>query len=238
MSNGYRHIATIIEYIRNFDVFMIMPFLLSSVTRAVVMANSMHWVVQHGPLITFGGTLASAVIAAAIALYVGPRVARRNARLRQEDAWTAHVSDTVRDFRESHAVLLSIVDHGDVGCFPILSHITKLAIPDNLMTSKIIVLGDLSFDARLKALRLESLLTNVNRDVAALVRLIDHDRRATFLSAAAELGDKLYNLADLLLAENRGIAPPAVSERPKTIVYEDGTSRSGVAFARRTPPST
>lgn len=190
----------------------------------------MNSIASYGPLITFAGTMLAWAGSAVITLYFGPRKSEERAREREERAWQTHVQDTIRDFRESYAVLRSISEDGYDASFPLQHHLTKLAIPPSLKTTNLVQIGNLSEEHRLRAINLENLLENINRDVATLLRLVENERREAFDLAARELGNKLYNLANTLLRENPDVAAPAQSSERKQIVYEDGTTRKGITF--------
>lgn len=182
------------------------------------------------PIASLISAMISAVVALSISLYFGPRNAERRATARQLRAWKSHLRDTIRDFRESHAVLASISAQNYTDAYPLQNHITKCGIPDQLLTSKVVVIGDLNEVHRERALHLENLLVNINRDIATIVRLVEKDRRPAFEKAIGELADKFYNLANRLLRESPDILPPAQSSRAKEIHYEDAKVLPGIAF--------
>ena len=183
------------------------------------------------PLVSGMSSIIALVGSFAVNLHYGSRSVAKRAREQQTIAWHTHVYETIRDFRESYAVLSIIVNDGYDASFPEHNHITKLGIPETLLTTKIINIGDLTPEERTRAVWLETILVNINRDVAAIVRIIDQDRRTTFDRAVAELARKFYNLANKLLRENPAVLSPKQSSDHKTIIYEDGHETAGPPFA-------
>ncbi len=190
-----------------------------------------NWFVT--PFVSLICAAISAMVSLSISLYFGPRNAERRAAERQQRAWNSHLRDTIRDFRESYAVLTSLVNQNYKEAYPLQNHITKCGIPDQLLTSKIVVIGDLSEENREKALKLENRLVNVNRDIAAILRLVEKNQRAAYEKAIQELADKFYNLANRLIRDNPAIQAPRQSAHAKEIHYEDAHVETGVTFVLR-----
>jgi len=177
-------------------------------------------------------TLASAFISILASVWLIPLATAIHARHREGRTYRSHVADIIRDFRENQAVLATIAGQAHKAAYPLQSHIAKLATPDDLLTPRVVLLGDLSERDRQAALWLTNLLVNINRDVEAILRLIERDRRPAFDRAVDELASKLGNLAERLERRYPSSAATAGSSgKAKTIYYEDGDVKRGLPSA-------
>lgn len=173
-------------------------------------------------------TLASAFISILASVWLIPVATALHARRREGRTYNSHVGDVIRDFKENKAVLAAISGQAHTAAYPLQSHIAKLGTPEDLLTPRIVMLGDLSEKDRQKALWLTNLLVNINRDVEAILRLIEKDQRPAFDRAVAELAVKFDNLAKHLERRHPSVTVADISDKAKTIYYEDGAVKEGV----------
>ena len=164
-----------------------------------------------------------------------PFVAYRLARRRARGALRAHVADVIRDFRESVAVLESIIGQRRTA-FPSDQHIVKVRVPPSLLTSAQIEIGSLpGRDARY-ALKLENWLVNLDVDVATMLDHKKAARRAALDAEMRRVAEKLRNLSTGLLARFPDVRRRIESASgPKTIIYDDGETRRGIAWQDEPP---
>lgn len=164
-----------------------------------------------------------------------PFVAYRLARRRAKGALRAHVAEVVRDFRESVAVLESIICQRRAA-FPSDQHIVKVRVPPSLLTSAQVEIGSLPAGDARYAPKLEKWLVNLDVDVATMLDHKKAGRRAALDAEMRSVAEKLRTLATALLARfpgvGRGIEGPS---GPKTIIYDDGATRRGIAWQDETP---
>lgn len=181
-------------------------------------------------------TLIPAFIGAITALILKPFVDSYIVRIRDTRVFYSHMSDRIRDFRESIAVLDSIMLlRRDV--FPIDAHIDKIAIPSHLITARAIDLGNLDTDEQKEGIRLSNQLENISRETKSINASKSAKNEKAYYTQIYELSDKMRNLAKDW--ENRH---PKIKdqisksdERRKLIMYEDGEKISGVAFTHDKP---
>jgi hypothetical protein len=176
-------------------------------------------------------TILTIVFSVTGAPFVGYWLARRRAR----GALRAHVADVVRDFRESVAVLESIIGQRRAA-FPSDQHIVKVRVPPSLLTSAQVEIGSLPAGDARYALKLEKWLVNLDVDVATMLDHKKAARRAALDAEMRSVAEKLRKLSEGLLAR----FPDAAKEietpsEPKTIIYDDGEKRPGIAWQDEAP---
>lgn len=175
------------------------------------------------------------VLTIAFSVTGAPLVTRMVARRRANRALRAHVADVIRDFRESVAVLESIIGHRRAA-FPSDQHIVKVRVPPTLLTSAQVEIGSLPGGEARFALKLENWLVNLDVDVSTMLDHKKAGRRAALDVEMRSVAEKLRNLATALLARF-----PVVARRieaasgPKTIIYDDGETRRGIAWQDEAP---
>lgn len=191
----------------------------------------------------FGG----AALGALVVLFVKPFVDWLYARVGQNRAYSYHMADRIRDFRESVAVVNSIEFLGRQDRYPVDTHIAKLGIPDSLVTDKAVDVKSLSHDTAADALRMSNVLVNINRDCASILASKKAGDSEAFYKQLFELGDKMRNLSSswekeltkfrLRRLRLRPVKVKPLSDRPKQIMYDDGRKGDGVVFCVTWPPA-
>lgn len=188
--------------------------------------------------------LLPAFIGALVALILKPLTEFIYSRWSETRAYNAHTADRIRDFRESVAVLESILLEYDPTkkTFPIDTHISKVRIPDSITAVNAVDLFALSDSAHADALQISNVLFNISRDAESILtskRLGDAGHGA-FMRQCWELADKLRNLANKFETDFKAAGAihrkKGTDKRPKQILWEDGSRTIGLAYTQGRNP--
>ena len=192
----------------------------------------------------------SALIAAIVALILKPTSDFMFGRYRSTIVFQNHMADRIRDFRESVAVLESIIligktfddDPNRKEGFPVDTHLEKVAVPDHLVTNRAIDLSFLNDRDHSDGIELSNLLVNISRDVKSLIQSKRDLNREGFDVQIDELAVKLRNLADKWerlhpVAKRIFDVKGTDTKNYKKIMFEDGDKIEGVMFENERPKS-
>lgn len=183
----------------------------------------------------------SALIGALVALILKPFTAFIYSRISETKAYYAHTADRIRDFRESVAVLESILLQYDFQkrLYPVDTHISKVRIPEAISTVNAVDLFALSDSRHADALQISNILFNISRDADSILtsKKLGEAGYEAFMRQCWELSDKLRNLAvkferDFPVSAKL-FAKKGTTARRKEILWEDGSRTRGVAFTKR-----
>lgn len=191
--------------------------------------------------LVISGDALSAMIGALVALVLQPLTEFIYKRISETRAYYAHTADRIRDFRESVAVLESILIGYDDNrkLHPVDTHISKVQIPESITTVNAVDLFSLSDSRHADALHVSNILFNISRDAESILasKRLGSDGYEAFMRQCWELADKLRNLAtkfeDDFPPSARLFAKKGTTARKKQILWEDGSKSIGVAFSAR-----
>lgn len=185
-----------------------------------------------------------AFFGALVALFLKPLSQFIYSRIGETRAYFAHTADRIRDFRESVAVLESILLEYDeeLKNFPVDNHISKIKIPDSISASNAIDLFALSSEDHANALKVSNMLFNVSRDAESILasKHSGDGNYDAFMRQCYELADKLRNLAqkfeeDFPRAKRIFDKNGGTSDKVKEILWENGSRSKGIAFSSTKP---
>lgn len=182
--------------------------------------------------------LLPAFIGALVALILKPLTEFLYSRWSETRAYHAHTADRIRDFRESAAVLESILleYESKKGIYPVDNHIAKVQIPESISTVNAVDLFALSDSFHADALEISNILFNISRDAESILasKRLAEKGYESFMRQCWELSDKLRNLAVKFEEDFPKAArihrAKGTSEKKKRILWEDGTQTEGIAY--------